>query len=214
MPALGMLGDPALPKVFGQVVQALASQGAPPPVAEQQALQQLMVIPPMQEKITTNQIDQIDMDIALDEAPETLTLIQEQFDGLIKLAMNGMQIPPELIIEASSLPNKKRLLEMLRRPQTPDPQQQQVQAEAQQIAKASAVANLQKVQADAHRSEATAKKTEAEIGLVPGEAQAKQAAAAVDVAKAREMSRPELLIAMPAREGSGGGRYGGGTAGA
>lgn len=68
----------------------------------------------------------LDMDIIIDAAPEAATLQAEQFDTLAKMAQNGIAIPPEVLIEASSLPNKTQLLDKMKQAaaQPPNPQQQ------------------------------------------------------------------------------------------
>lgn len=64
-------------------------------------------------------------DIIVEESPETLNLQSEEFDKITKLAGLGIPIPPDFIIESSSLPPdvKGRVL-------------QRLQAQAQQAAKA------------------------------------------------------------------------------
>lgn len=50
-----------------------------------------------------NQVADMDVDIIIAEAPDTITLQQEQFQILADLAGKGIQIPPQALIEASSL---------------------------------------------------------------------------------------------------------------
>ncbi len=53
--------------------------------------------------------------IIIDEGPDTVTMQQEQFQGLLQLPPNvQMAIPPIVYIEASSLPNKDKLIEMMK----------------------------------------------------------------------------------------------------
>jgi hypothetical protein len=74
-----------------------------------------------------NRIAELDVDIVIGEGADTVTLRQEQFAALADLARSGVPIPPEALIEASGLPDKERLLSLLRG----DPERQrQAQAEA------------------------------------------------------------------------------------
>lgn len=66
-------------------------------------------------------------DLILDEAPETTNLMSETFDTLASLAKGGIQIPVEMLIEASPLSaNKKK--EFLERMAQQQMQQQQMMA--------------------------------------------------------------------------------------
>lgn len=70
-------------------------------------------------------------DLIVEESPETLHLMSEQFDGLVKIeqARPGT-IPIDMIIEASSVPNKQEVLERVRQQQ--EQQQQMLQAQLAQ----------------------------------------------------------------------------------
>jgi hypothetical protein len=61
-----------------------------------------------------NQLAELDVDIVIGDAPDTVTLRQEQFAVLADLARSGVPIPPEALIEASGLPDKDRLLSLMR----------------------------------------------------------------------------------------------------
>lgn len=84
--------------------------------------------------VIANQLGEIDVDIIIDDAPDFVTLKQEQFEQLTQMAQAGVPIPPEIMIEASSLRDKPRLLEMIRNQQQQQMQAQQAaqQAEMQQ----------------------------------------------------------------------------------
>ena len=57
---------------------------------------------------------EMDVDIILDEVPDFAALQSEQFAQLSDLAGKGMPIPPEAIIQASSLRDKDKILKMMR----------------------------------------------------------------------------------------------------
>ena len=61
-----------------------------------------------------NNVATLGIDIIVDDAPDTTSLVGEEFEALVGLASSGvMDVPSELIIEASSFRNKDRLLEIL-----------------------------------------------------------------------------------------------------
>lgn len=87
-----------------------------------------------------NVLADMDVDIIIDEAPDTVTLQQEQFGVLAELAKSGIQIPPQALIEASSLSaSTKRKIKDAMSGKLPDgteipPQvKQMLQAKEQQI---------------------------------------------------------------------------------
>lgn len=75
-----------------------------------------------------NSIGEMDVDIIIDTAPDMVTLQQEQFDQLAKMATSGVPIPPDVLLEASSLRNKAKLIEKMQ-----EATQQGQQAQAQQM---------------------------------------------------------------------------------
>lgn len=79
-----------------------------------------------------NAIGSLDVDIILDEGPDTVNMMADSYDTLSILAQKGAEIPPDILIELSPLPisTKKRLLEKLN-PEQPSPQAQMEMANAQ-----------------------------------------------------------------------------------
>ena len=75
----------------------------------------------------------MDVDIVIDSTPDTAVIAEEQFQRLAELAQAGMPIPPDVLIEASSLPKKQQLLDKLRQSQ-----EQQAQAPNMEAQKAEA----------------------------------------------------------------------------
>jgi hypothetical protein len=183
---MAALSQAAIPET-GQVMQAVQQQAAalaqqtgqqlPPMAIMQHALQVLSTTPGGQEFVTRNDVAQLDVDIELGEGPDTTVLQQEEFEELAAMAGRGMPIPPELIIEASHLRNKKRLLELL---QKPGPGAEQ----AQQMQQAMATADLHKTQSEAAKNAAQAQKYMAETQVIPASAQRDQAQAMLHAANA------------------------------
>lgn len=111
-----------------------------------------------------NHIAMMDADIVIEEVPDTATLEQEVFAELSQLAqVYGPQaVPFEIILEASSLPEKRKLIDKLKAYQA---QQAPIQQAQQQMQMAGAQADIQKKQADARKSQAGAAETQSNINL-------------------------------------------------
>jgi hypothetical protein len=76
-----------------------------------------------------NALGALDVDIILDEGPDVINLMEDTFDALVKLSQGGVQIPPAVIVELSSIDSttKKRVLAMIEQAQQPNPMMQQAQ---------------------------------------------------------------------------------------
>lgn len=150
---MGITKD-ALPQI-----QQAAQAGDPQAI---QALQQLqaMAADPRASMVVgvENAVAELDVDILADEGLDAPTIAAEEFEQLIKLASTGIvPIPPDVLIEASSLRNKPKLLEMLRQ----GPSQEQVMA--QQIALAGEQAKVAETESKTVLNEARAQETLASI---------------------------------------------------
>jgi hypothetical protein len=121
-----------------------------------------------------NNTAEMDMDIIIDEAPDTVTIQQEQFEQVVNLAQSGVPFDPEDIILLSNLRNKDKVLERIRKRTSPEvpPEVQEMQlrdAEAEVSKKeASAVkdaTSAQKNMADAQKTTAEAEKMAFDMGM-------------------------------------------------
>lgn len=115
-----------------------------------------------------NVLADLDVDIQIDEVQNTPTLHAEQFEQLVNLASSGMmQIPPELIIRASNLRDKQKLLDILEEQKQGAQQAGQAQQELQQRAMAAGVgekeASAANKAADAELKQAKTQETLASI---------------------------------------------------
>jgi hypothetical protein len=121
---------------------------------EMQQLAMLAQSPQAQQVVKVdNAVAELDVDILVDEGIDTPTIAAEQFDQMIKLVSSGaVQISPDVLIEASSLRNKDKLLEMQK--QGPSPEQQQMQ----KLELAGAEAKVADTQASAMLKQAQAQK--------------------------------------------------------
>jgi hypothetical protein len=113
-----------------------------------------------------NDVAMMDMDITLGEAPDTASLRHEQYETLAELAGKGIPIPPEVIIEASSIRNKKELLDKMRGSEEEKAQQaqqaqvaQQAMMQMQALEMATGQAKIQETNASAAQKQATAEST-------------------------------------------------------
>ena len=119
--------------------------------------------PMTMQPIVQNPVAQMDVDIIIDEAPDVVTLRQEEFEQLAQLAQQGIPIPPEMLIEASSVRNKQRLLETMKAQQEAAMQAQMAGQQAQAAAmQAETQAKVITAQAKAELDMARAQKTMAE----------------------------------------------------
>jgi hypothetical protein len=102
-----------------------------------------------------NAVGQIDVDILIDEGPDTTNVMGDVFDTLQSLAQNNVPVPPAVIIEASALPQSKKqqLIQMLSQQ---DPQAAAAQQQAVQAALANKQADTLKKQSDAKAAAARA----------------------------------------------------------
>ncbi len=129
-----------------------------------------------------NYLGDLDVDIVLDEGKDVTTTTADTFDLLQSLAAAGAQIPPEVVIEMSDLPQsmKQRIAAMLRPPPPePEPEPPEPTPEEQMAAQlelAETDAKTEKLRAEAEKTrtdtrmnimEAAARAPEAQVTL-PG----------------------------------------------
>ena len=87
----------------------------------------------MQPVDVSNPIPELEMDIIIDHAPDTINVQQEQFQMLIELAQARPEIPLEEVLELSQIRNKDQLIQRLRQQREQAQQvQQQVMAKDEQ----------------------------------------------------------------------------------
>jgi hypothetical protein len=93
-------------------------------VTDDQGLAQFMQIngltthPETMMPALVNHLGSINVDIVIDEGPDTETVMGDVYDTLMALAHNNVPVPPAVIIETSSLPGevKKKLTGMMSQP--------------------------------------------------------------------------------------------------
>lgn len=111
-----------------------------------------------------NRPSEMDMDIIIDSVPDTANIQQEQFAELVKLAgiYGPQEVPFEDLLEASSLPKKRQLIE---KRQARQEEAMQGQQPKQQMMIAAATAELEKTQSETAKNIAQTQQIEAETTI-------------------------------------------------
>ncbi len=110
-----------------------------------------------------NVVADMDIDIILDEGPDTITMREE----LIQAISDRPDIPVELIIEMSSLPDKDAVLKKLAEFKAPPPEVQDMNKRMAQLEEAMAAAKVDSQQASTEKTRADTAKVMAETMMPP-----------------------------------------------
>lgn len=135
--------DPQSAQMAMAQVQQRAAQGQLDQATAQQYAQQIQ-----QMATVGNHVAELDVDIDIEEVNETPTLQAEQFDSLVQMVSSGMLgAPPppeviEMVIQASNLRDKQKLIEIIEKMKEAAAQPNPVQEQAQQIQIAGATAQV------------------------------------------------------------------------
>lgn len=122
----------------------------------------------------SNPIAEMDVDIILDTTPDMGTLQQEQFTELAQLLASNpawaATMPMDLMLEISSIPRKRQIIEKVKAAREEAAQAQQAQVErAQKIAEATAIANVAATQAGAAKDASAADLNKAKAEAIPAQ---------------------------------------------
>lgn len=133
-----------------------------------------------------NVLGSLDVDLILDEGPDQVNSMADAFDTLIALAQQGAQVPPEIILELSSLPGsvKKQILGKLEQAKAPNPMAEQ----AAQIQMAGEAAKVDLTKAQTMKAAADAQRAGPQPEMVDPEARAydlADKAAGIDLKRAQ-----------------------------
>lgn len=114
-----------------------------------------------------NRVADMDMDVVVDTVPDTANLAVEQFQMLSQLAQayGPEKVPFEVLLELSSLPNKRQVKEMLEKGQAMPPEVMQAQAQAMQMQQAEKQADIEKTQSETAKNMAAIEQDRAETLL-------------------------------------------------
>jgi hypothetical protein len=117
-----------------QALEQAKASGMPP--EQLAALQQQIAADPAMKDIvdTHNDIAQLDVDIVMDDAPDTVTQEVEDFQAMAEMVKSGFPLPPEAVIMSSPLGNKDKILKMMKeRPAMPPEAQKQMEQVGKQL---------------------------------------------------------------------------------
>jgi hypothetical protein len=101
-----------------------------------------------------NALAQMDVDIIIEAAPDVLTLQHEEFMQLVELVKAGIPIPPEVLLEASQLRDKRKLLAKMQEASAAQAQDPFV-AVMKQLEAAQKQATVEKTQSETAKNEVT-----------------------------------------------------------
>lgn len=126
------------PMTQGEMMLKQAQEQGAPPEQLQAMQQQIAQDPNMQQVVSTeNDIVNMDVDIVMDDAPDTVTQEVEDFQAMAEMVKSGFPIPPEAVIMASPLSNKDKIIKMMKeQPQIPPQMQKQMEQMQEQLQKA------------------------------------------------------------------------------
>ncbi len=119
-----------------------------------------------------NEVEKMDVDIIIEDAPDTIAIQQEQFEVIAQLAQAQPQNQAlfEMVVELSTMRNKEKVLERLKGGSNPEQQQaMQAQMQAQQEA---AQAKVQRDKAAAIKDVSIAAKNNADAAATHGQTMA------------------------------------------
>lgn len=116
--------------------------------------------------VLVNALGSLDVDIIIDEGPDTVNMQADAYDTLSVMATKGQNVPPELLIELSPLQGsvKKKAVEIIEKSRQ---QAMQAQQPAQQIQMMGAKAKIDDLQAAATLKHAQARKAMADSQPTP-----------------------------------------------
>ena len=146
-------GGPMQPPMAGPMGAPMAVPGMPP--QGPQPMPQMGAMGPMgggmmggPQMPSMNRLAEMDVDIIIEAAPDMITLQHEQFEQLTQMAGAGIPIPPDVILEASQLKNKRQLVDRLKEDMDANAKLAQAQQEMEQMQKA-----LQQLQAELQKAQ-------------------------------------------------------------
>ena len=169
------------PTTRGEQLLKQAKEQGVPPEAMQQLMQRVAQDPTMQEMVTENDIAELDMDIIMDDAPDSVTQEVEDFQAMAEMVKSGFPLPPEAVIMASPLSNKDKILKMMKeQPQVPPKMQEAMEKMQEQMQKAAE--EIQKLQQE---NQALKQDQQAEAAKMQMQAQAEQQKMAAEEQKAQ-----------------------------
>jgi hypothetical protein len=112
-----------------------------------------------------NAVAEIDIDIILDEGPDTVTMREELMERLSQLGPGV--VSPELLIELSNIGEKEQILRKMQEFKAPPPEMAELAKRMSQLEELLAAAKVDKEQAAVEKTRADTAKVMVESGLPP-----------------------------------------------
>lgn len=109
-----------------------------------------------------NVLSQMDVDIILDEGPDTIVMQEELLQTISQLGEAAIGPLGKIIIELSNVPNKERYKKLMEEQTAGSPEIQAMQQRVQQLEDAMKVATIEKTQSETQKNLAAVEKTRAE----------------------------------------------------
>lgn len=126
------------------------------------ALNQQVIDPQTGMQSIQNPVGELDVDIILEDGPDSVTIQAEQYQQLVELKKADPSIPTAMVIEASQLRNKEKLLETMQQGGIPPQVQQQMQEMQQQLQQCQQ--QLQQAEQDKGTEKQEAQAIKAQVG--------------------------------------------------
>jgi len=185
-----------------QEADAMMAQGQQPPEPPPELIQMLQIDPNKVMRVE-NAVAELDVDIILEEGPDSVTIQSEQFEQLVELKKaDPTSIPTKMVIEASSLRNKDQILKHMEQGGIPPELQKQMQEMEQalqecqqQLQQAEQQQGVEKQQA-----QALADRTQADIKVANAELDAREAKIAADQAQFELAMTKQAMSQMVAQQ--------------
>lgn len=154
------------PKLWAQIIAEQLAKMPWPEEEKAAILQQVAVDPKFRQEIVTNHVASLDVDITIDEGPDVVSLQQEQFAVIAELIKAGLQIPPRVLIRASSLRNKEEILREMEGGDNPMAQQMAaMQAKMAELDALIKEAQARKIMSEVAKNEAAAIETQVDTSV-------------------------------------------------
>lgn len=136
-------------------------------LAEFIGVNQVEVDPMSGQLIAQNMIGEIDVDIILDEGPDTITMQEELMQTFSQLGEAAAGPLGKVLIELSNVPNKDRLLKMIDDATAPDPAIGELNKKMGKLEAALKSAQIDQTRTAAQLNEARSVKELVSVGIMP-----------------------------------------------
>lgn len=156
------------PSTYGEIEAGKLAKKQMAPEEKAAAVEQIAGDPRAQQPMVENALAEMDVDIIIDEAPDTITVQAEQFETLAMLAEKRPEVPFGMLVELSQLRSdiKKRVADQISGANDPAAQQrQEMQQLVEKLQAALMAANVRDKNASASQKEAAAVESQVDASV-------------------------------------------------